>query len=55
MCERLHRAIAHSELVDPPWPDDLYVKRMTAAARTGSGHFLDWPMLAPAILEFTSR
>jgi taurine dioxygenase len=29
--------------------------RVTAAGQTGSSPFLDWPKLAPQILEFTSR
>jgi hypothetical protein len=47
--------IPHSELVDPPWPVDRHLERMVAAASTGTGHFLDWPQLAPSIFEFISR
>jgi pimeloyl-ACP methyl ester carboxylesterase len=53
--EWVHELIPHSKLINAPWPDDAFVKRMTEAARTGTGHFLDWPLLAPAIAEFTSR
>jgi pimeloyl-ACP methyl ester carboxylesterase len=53
--EQVHGIIPHSELIDPPWPDELYIKRMTEAARTGTGHFLDWPLLAPQIDAFVSR
>jgi pimeloyl-ACP methyl ester carboxylesterase len=53
--EWVHELIPHSELVDAPWSDDACLKRMMAANSSGSGHFLDWPLLAPAILEFVSR
>ena len=53
--ERVHELIPHSELVDAPWPDDVFIQRMLDANRSGSGHFLDWPLLAPPILEFISR
>lgn len=53
--EWVHELIPHSELVDPPWPDDVFAHRMVAAASSGSGYFVDWPLLAPAILEFTGR
>jgi pimeloyl-ACP methyl ester carboxylesterase len=52
--EAVHKLIPHSELVDPPWPDDAPMQRLIAAAPTGSSPFLDWPLLAPMILEFTS-
>ncbi len=48
----LHRLIAGSTLVDPPWGEDEWdrVKRRTVA---GQGNFFDeWPRLAPLILEF---
>jgi pimeloyl-ACP methyl ester carboxylesterase len=53
--EWVHRLIPHSELVDAPWQDDAFSRRMMAATSSGSGHFLDWPLLAPAILEFISQ
>jgi pimeloyl-ACP methyl ester carboxylesterase len=53
--EWAHKLIPHSELVDAPWPDEAFLKRLMAASSSGSGHFLDWPLLAPAILEFVSR
>lgn len=55
ICEWVHGLIPHSELVDAPWSDEAFVKVMATAARTGSGHFSDWPLLAPAILEFINR
>jgi pimeloyl-ACP methyl ester carboxylesterase len=53
--EWVHEMIPHSELVEPPWEDGEWNMRSSAAAKTGTGHFTSWPLLAPAILEFTSR
>jgi 2-hydroxy-6-oxonona-2,4-dienedioate hydrolase len=53
IAEWVHRLVPHSRLIDPPWPEDAFMKRRVAAARTGSGHFIDWPLLSTAILEFT--
>ncbi len=53
--EWVHELIPHSELVEPPWPDDEWNRRCQHAMQTGSGHFAGWPELAPGILEFTSR
>jgi pimeloyl-ACP methyl ester carboxylesterase len=53
--EWVHELIPHSELADPPWPDDEWNQRSDYAAKHGSGHFAGWPMLAPAILAFTRR
>jgi pimeloyl-ACP methyl ester carboxylesterase len=53
--EWVHKLIPDSEIIDPPWPDDAPMQRLAVATRTGSSPFLDWPMLAPTILEFTSR
>jgi pimeloyl-ACP methyl ester carboxylesterase len=50
--ERVHALIPHSTLVDPPWPDDAYARRMIEGAKTGTGFFLDWPLLAPTIADF---
>lgn len=50
----VHRLIPHSEIIAPPWHDEAPMERLGAAA-TGASPFLDWPMLAPAILEFTDR
>jgi pimeloyl-ACP methyl ester carboxylesterase len=52
--ERVHELIPHSKLIDAPWADDAFVTRMIEAAKTGTGHFLDWPLLTPAIAEFVS-
>lgn len=51
----VHRLVPHSELIDSPWPDAAPMQRLAAAAQSGTGQFIDWPLLAPAILEFTNR
>lgn len=53
--EWVHELIPHSQMLEPPWPDDEWNRRSSAAMKTGSGHFAGWPALAPAILDFTSR
>lgn len=53
--EWVHELIPHSEIVDPPWPDDEWNRRCSAAMKTGSGHFAGWPALAPEILRFIGR
>lgn len=47
----VHQNISHSEYVDPPWQVDIFAQRMAE----GKGLFVDWPQLAPAVLEFTGR
>ena len=53
--EWVHELIPHSELREPPWPDDEWNNRSGYAMKHGSGHFAGWPALAPAVLDFTSR
>lgn len=53
--EWVHELIPHSELIDPPWPDQEWNNRLTASLQHGRGLFENWPALAPAILEFTGR
>jgi 2-hydroxy-6-oxonona-2,4-dienedioate hydrolase len=53
--EWIHELIPHSELREPPWPDDEWNNRSAYAAKHGSGHFAGWPALAPAILDFMRR
>lgn len=53
--EWVHELIPHSELREPPWPDDEWNNRSGYAAKHGSGHFAGWPLLAPAILDFVRR
>lgn len=47
----VHRQIPHSIYADPPWEGDIFAKRMAE----GKGLFVDWPKVAPAILEFTGK
>jgi len=51
ICEQVHALLPHSELVDPPWPLDIFAEHM----REGSALFAEWPLVAPAVLEFTRR
>lgn len=53
--EWVHQLIPHSRLMRSPWPDEQPLQRMQSAIRSGSGHFLDWPLLAPEILSFLNR
>jgi pimeloyl-ACP methyl ester carboxylesterase len=53
--EWVHELIPHSELREPPWPDEEWNNRSGYAAKHGSGHFAGWPALAPAILDFMRR
>jgi 2-hydroxy-6-oxonona-2,4-dienedioate hydrolase len=52
--EWLHAAIPHSKLIELPWQYDVFAQRMKEAKSngTGTGHFKDWPDLAPAIAAF---
>jgi pimeloyl-ACP methyl ester carboxylesterase len=49
--EEVHRLIGGATIVDPPWPPDWPLQRLGNAGV--SDHFLDWPKLAPLILQFT--
>ena len=50
--ERLHALIPSSQLVEPPWPDDEWMRR-GEAARAGEGSLFErWPLLAPQLLDF---
>jgi pimeloyl-ACP methyl ester carboxylesterase len=50
----IHGLIPHSEMREPPWPDEEWNNRSGYAMKHGSGHFAGWPALAPAILDFTA-
>jgi pimeloyl-ACP methyl ester carboxylesterase len=53
--EWVHRLIPHSELREPPWPDQEWNQRCFSTTADGRrGLFAGWPAMAPAILEFTS-
>ncbi len=50
--EWVHELIPQSQLIEPPWPDDEWNRRSAYANKNGgSGHFANWPDLAPAILK----
>lgn len=54
--EWVHRLIPHSELRDPPWPDDMW--NHSSGTVTADGRpalFSCWPQIAPSILAFTAR
>ena len=51
--EWVHELIPHSQLIDPPWPDNEWNQRSEYAMKHGSGHFAGWPMIAPTLLTFT--
>jgi pimeloyl-ACP methyl ester carboxylesterase len=53
--EWVHELIPHSQIIDPPWPDNEWNVRSEYAMKHGSGHFAGWPAIAPKILDFTSR
>jgi len=54
--EWVHRLIPHSELRDPPWPDQEWNQRCASLLPDGQrGLFAGWPAMAPAILDFTAR
>jgi pimeloyl-ACP methyl ester carboxylesterase len=54
--EWVHRLIPQSKLIEPPWPDDEWNNRCRDAA-TGAapGLFVNWPKLAPVILDFVNH
>ncbi len=52
--ERLHELIAGSRLVEPPWGDDEWMQRSTAAREGRGALFERWPLLAPQLLEFAA-
>ena len=52
----VHRLIPHSELRDPPWPDQEWNERCFSVLPDGRrGLFAGWPAMASAILDFTAR
>lgn len=52
--EWVHELLPVSTIVDPPWPDQEWNERLVAALTQGRGLFEGWPLLAPAILDFTA-
>jgi hypothetical protein len=53
--EWVHRMIPHSELVEPPWPDQEWNNCQKIPNEKGRGRFERWPLLAPQLLEFFGR
>jgi pimeloyl-ACP methyl ester carboxylesterase len=51
----VHRLIPHSRIIDPPWPDDEWNQRLAELMLESKppAFFVNWPRLAPHILEFT--
>ncbi len=52
--ERLHELIPGSRLVEPPWPDDEWIRRGEAASDGTGALFERWPLLADQLLEFAA-
>jgi hypothetical protein len=51
--EEVHRLIPQSKLVEPPWPDDEWNnRRKDVMTGKEKGLFINWPKLAPQILDF---
>jgi pimeloyl-ACP methyl ester carboxylesterase len=51
--ERVHQLIPQSKLVEPPWPDDEWNnRRKDVMTGKEKGLFINWPKLAPQILDF---
>ena len=50
--EWVHELIAHSQLVEPPWPDQEWNNCMAIPNDPGRGRFERWPMLAPQLIGF---
>jgi len=53
--EQLHALIPCSQLVEPPWPDDEWIRRGEAARAGEGGLFERWPLLAPQLLDFAQH
>ncbi len=53
--EWVHELIPHSQLVEPPWPDQEWNNHSMMPAGPGRKLFENWPQLAPYILDFTGR
>jgi pimeloyl-ACP methyl ester carboxylesterase len=48
VCEQVAELLPNAQMVDPPWPLDIFAERMT----DGKGLFSDWPLLAPQVIDF---
>ncbi len=50
--EWAHELIPHSQLIEPPWPDQEWNNCTMIPNEPGRGRFERWPMLAPHLLDF---
>lgn len=50
--EWVHELIPHSQLVEPPWPDQEWNNCSLIPNKPGRGRFERWPLLAPQLLDF---
>jgi pimeloyl-ACP methyl ester carboxylesterase len=50
--EWVHELIPHSQLIEPPWPDQEWNDCSRIPNEPGRGRFERWPLLAPQILDF---
>lgn len=53
--EWIHELVPHSELIEPPWPDQEWNDCSRIPNEPGRGRFERWPLLAPQILDFLGR
>jgi pimeloyl-ACP methyl ester carboxylesterase len=54
--EAVHKLIPQSKIVDPPWPDTEWNDRCRdVASGAAPGLFVNWPKLAPIILDFINK
>jgi pimeloyl-ACP methyl ester carboxylesterase len=50
--EWVHELIPHSQLIEPPWPDQEWNNCSEIPNAPGRGRFERWPLLAPTLLDF---
>jgi pimeloyl-ACP methyl ester carboxylesterase len=53
--EWVHELIPHSELVEPPWPDQEWNNVSKIPNTAERGRFERWPLLTPQLLAFLAR
>ncbi len=51
----VHCLIKHSQLVEPPWPEDAWERSTAAQARGAGNRFDPWIQAAPLLLDFVTR
>lgn len=52
--EKVAELLPGAQLVEPPWGDEEWKER-TAAAASGEGLFVRWPLLAPQLVDWAGR